>query len=252
MSRRHSSFGTIARLAVLALVAASALGGCGGSAPDRPEQDAVLVLHAKPSAVHAGIALAVARDFDGAEGVHLRLRVPASSGRPADLLATGKAGLAILDIHDLARARERGRDLVGVMALLQRPVPAVRPGRLRRLHIDDAGAPPYPELLLCVTRATLTEQPGVVRATVAALRRGYGEAIADPESAVGALVDRYSTLDRATVQRAFDRISPAFTEGATTFGELRPAALRAWARWEAAGGITRRPPDVARAFSPPA
>ena len=33
--------------------------------------------------------------------------------------------MAILDIHDLGLAREKGRDLVGVMALVQRPLAAV-------------------------------------------------------------------------------------------------------------------------------
>jgi hypothetical protein len=45
-------------------------------------------------------------------------------------------------------------------------------------------------------------------------------------------------------------VSPAFTEGASKFGELDPAELRAWALWEARFGITKRPPDVARAFAP--
>jgi hypothetical protein len=45
-------------------------------------------------------------------------------------------------------------------------------------------------------------------------------------------------------------VSPAFTEGARRFGELDPLLLRRWAAWEARFGITRRPPDVARAFAP--
>jgi hypothetical protein len=45
-------------------------------------------------------------------------------------------------------------------------------------------------------------------------------------------------------------VSPAFTEGVTRYGELDPKALAAWARWEARFGITKRPPDVARAFAP--
>jgi hypothetical protein len=88
-----------------------------------------------------------------------------------------------------------------------------------------------------------------VRATVAALRRGYDEALVDPESAVGALVDGVPGLDRAAEQASFDAVQPAFLEGVTRFGDLVPAQLRAWARWEAAEGITRRPPDVGRAFA---
>jgi ABC-type nitrate/sulfonate/bicarbonate transport system substrate-binding protein len=238
-------------------------------------------------------------------------------------LLDGRAQFAVLDIHDLARARERGRDVVGVMALVQRPLeavlaqPGVRrprdlagrrvgvsgrradtaildaivrhdggdPARMRRVVIagggaaaalragrlaaaigswseagvsragihafraDDYGAPGYPELVLCVTRATLTDERGVVRATVAALRRGYDEALADPESAVEALVDRAPGLDRTATEAAFDAVSPAFLEGATRFGDLDRASLEAWARWEARERIVRRPPDVDRAFA---
>jgi hypothetical protein len=84
---------------------------------------------------------------------------------------------------------------------------------------------------------------------VAALRRGYREALVDPESAVGALVDRNPRLDPAAVQRGFDAVSPAFMEGATRFGELDRGRLRAWARWEARAGLAPRPPDVREAFA---
>jgi ABC-type nitrate/sulfonate/bicarbonate transport system substrate-binding protein len=240
-----------AAAAGLAAVAALGLSGCGlARGPDRPERDATLMLDSRPRGLHAGIVLAIARDFDGAEGVHLRPRVPASATQPLEALRRGGADFAVLDIHDLARARERGHDLVGVMALVQRPLPAFRRPAVRALGIDDEGAPVYPELVLSVTRQTLDEERSVVRATVAALRRGYGEALADPESAISALVERYPRLDRTAMQRSFDAVAPAFTEGTSTFGELRPAALRAWARWEAREGVTKRPPDVARAFAP--
>ena len=37
--------------------------------------------------------------------------------------------------------------------------------------------------MLSVTRETLQERPALVRATVAALRRGYEEMLTDPEKA---------------------------------------------------------------------
>jgi ABC-type nitrate/sulfonate/bicarbonate transport system substrate-binding protein len=125
---------------------------------------------------------------------------------------------------------------------------AARPGA-QAFRADDYGAPAYPELVLCVTGDTLVERRPVVRATVAALRRGYEEALVDPESAVGALVDAVPGLDRAAEQASFDAVQPAFLEGVTRFGDLVPAQLRAWARWEAETGITRRPPEVGRAFA---
>jgi ABC-type nitrate/sulfonate/bicarbonate transport system substrate-binding protein len=302
-----------------------ACGGAGGGT-DRPERPATLVLDFAPNAVHAGIYLALARDYDDAEGVGLRVQVPSSSTDAVRLLLTGRAQFAILDIHDLALARERGRDVVGVMAFVQRPLAAVlaqprirrprdlegrragvtglpsdvavlrsvvagdggdpdrvrpvtigfqavsallsrrvdaatafwnvegvavqarRPGT-REFLVDDFGAPAYPELVLATSRETLRDERPVVHATVTALRRGYEEALLDPESAVGALVDRVRGTDREEVQRQFDVVSPAFTEGARRFGELDRGRLQRWAAWEARFGITRRPPDVARAFA---
>lgn len=302
------------------------LGGCAPAAEDRPNRPATLVLDFAPNAVHAGIYLALARDFDGAEGVTLHVRVPSSSTDSVKLLLAGRAQMAILDIHDLALAREKGKDIVGVMALVQRPLaavlaqPAIRTPRdlegkragvtglpsddavlasivrgahgdprrvrkvtigfdavpallarrvdaatgfwnvegvalqakrpaIREFRVDDYGAPSYPELVVCTTRSQLRDDPAVVQATVRALRRGYTETLADPESAVSALVDRVHGLDRAAVQRQLDAVDEAFTDGQLSFGVLDPVALRAWARWEARFGIVRRAPDVRRAFA---
>jgi ABC-type nitrate/sulfonate/bicarbonate transport system substrate-binding protein len=127
MSRR------LARLAVVLLVAA--LVGCGdddtdpsATAPAEPPRDATLLLDFAPNAVHAGIYVATQRRLDRREGVDLRVQVPSASTDAVRLLLAGRAQLAVLDIHDLALARERGRDLVAVMALVQRPLAAVLTG----------------------------------------------------------------------------------------------------------------------------
>ncbi len=103
-----------------------ALAGCGGtSGGDRPNETATLLLDFTPNAVHAGIYVASERGFDEAEGVKLEIRKPSASTDALKLLQAGRADMAILDIHDLGIAREKGRDLVGVMALVQRPLAAV-------------------------------------------------------------------------------------------------------------------------------
>jgi ABC-type nitrate/sulfonate/bicarbonate transport system substrate-binding protein len=121
------------RLAVLLLLLAVA--GCGGggsgkstTTPPEPPLDATLLLDFAPNAVHAGIYAATERGLDRAEGVDLRVQAPSASTDSVRLLLSGRAQFAILDIHDLAIARERGRDLVGVMALVQRPLAAVLAG----------------------------------------------------------------------------------------------------------------------------
>jgi len=314
----------------LVTLAGVAVAGCagtgGGRGSDRPEQAATLLLDFTPNAVHAGIYATLARDFDGAEGVDLTVREPSSSTDAVKLLSSGRVRFAILDIHDLALARERGSDLVGVLAIVQRPLAAViaapgvrsprdlegrrvgvtglpsddavldavvagaggqprqvkrvtigfnavgallsrrvagatafwnvegealkakRPGT-RVFRVDDFGAPPYPELVLATERTTLRDDPAVVRATVAALRRGYQEALTDPEFGVGALVDATKGLNRAQTQKAFEVVAPALTSGPRGFGVLDRARLTAWGRWEAKVGITKRPVDPAKTFA---
>jgi putative hydroxymethylpyrimidine transport system substrate-binding protein len=112
------------RYAALLLVLLAA--GCGSTTgTDRPGVEASLLLDFTPNAVHSGIYLAHERGYDEAEGVTLQIRAPTQSTDAPKLLQAGKVDFAILDIHDLGLARQNGADLVGVMALVQRPLAAV-------------------------------------------------------------------------------------------------------------------------------
>ena len=70
----------------------------------------------------------------------------------------------------------------------------------------------------------------------------------DPESAVGALVDADSGLDRAAAAAQLDAVAPAFTAGARAYGELREDVLEQWAAWDLEFGIVQEPIDVGSAF----
>lgn len=109
--------------AVLLLTGAA---GCGGSGaePGAPV-GATLVLDFTPNAVHSGIYAARREGFYRDAGIDLTIRQPGESTDAPKLLEAGRADFAILDIHDLGIARERGLDLVGVMPLVQRPLAAV-------------------------------------------------------------------------------------------------------------------------------
>jgi putative hydroxymethylpyrimidine transport system substrate-binding protein len=310
---------------ILLLLACALAAGCGGNGSDRPNREATLLLDFTPNGVHAGIYLATARGYDDAEGVQLQVRAPSASTDALRLLQGGRADMAILDIHDLGLARQEDADIVGVMALVQRPLASVlaqpeieRPrdlegrragvsglpsdvavlnsvvagdggdpervrtttigfeavktllaGRvdgatafwnvegvalkaerpdMQEFRVDDFGAPAYPELVLCVTRRALEQDRAVIAATIRALQRGYAQAQNDPESAVTALVDAESGLDRAAAQTQLDAVAPAFTAGARAYGELREDVLREWAAWDVEFGILDERPDVSRAF----
>jgi ABC-type nitrate/sulfonate/bicarbonate transport system substrate-binding protein len=313
------------RLAISIAAACLLIAGCGDSDSDRGTRPVSLMLDFTPNAVHSGIYLAHERGFDEAEGVPLRIHQPGSGTDAVKLMLSGRSDFAIMDIHDLALAREKNADLVGVMALVQTPLAAViakpgtkspkdleggsagvtglpsdvavlesvikgaggepdsvkqvtigftavpsllagkvdavtafwnvegvalkakRPG-VREFRVNEFGAPSYPELVLVTARTTLQDDPDEVNATIRALRRGYEEALNDPESAEQALLKADSGLRESTVKAEFDAVAPSFTAGANHYGELNEARLDAWSKWEKRFGITKERPDVSRTF----
>jgi NitT/TauT family transport system substrate-binding protein/putative hydroxymethylpyrimidine transport system substrate-binding protein len=112
----------VARLAVVA-AAVALLAGCGPS-HDNPKTTSLL-LDFTPNGVHGGIYNATTGAIDRDEGLLIDLRTPSSSTDAVKLLVAGRTDFAVLDIHDLGLAREKGADIVGVFPLVQRPLAAV-------------------------------------------------------------------------------------------------------------------------------
>jgi NitT/TauT family transport system substrate-binding protein/putative hydroxymethylpyrimidine transport system substrate-binding protein len=117
----------------------------------------VIGLDFTPNAVHAPIYMAVRNGYDRRHGVTLRIRPPGSSPDSLKLLSSGRADVAVLDIHDLGLARERGADVVGVAALVQRPLAAIiaqpsvrRPRDLEGRRVGVSGLPSDPAVLRAV------------------------------------------------------------------------------------------------------
>ncbi len=127
-----------------------ALAGCGSTAKpaSHAPQRTTLILDFNPNAIHTGIYAALANSYDVAAGVRLHVIAPASSTDSIKYLETGRVNFAILDIHDLAIARERGQDVVGLMAIVERPLAAViaapgirSPRQLEGKTVGVTGAP---------------------------------------------------------------------------------------------------------------
>jgi len=317
------------RRAVALLAAALALAGvagCGGSGaePGAPK-GATLVLDFVPNAVHSGIYAAAARGFYREAGVDLKVQPPGESTDAPKLLGAGKVEFAILDIHDLGIAREKGIPLVGVMPIVQRPlaaviargeagigsprelegrrvgvsglpsdeavvdseveadggdpaavdevtigftaVPSLAAGKvdaatgfwnaeavalreqgvpIRVFKVDQFGAPPYPELVLCTSEKLLQSDPDLVDAVVSATRRGYALTEEHPEEALTDLLaaNKSLGLDRAEQQAQLKVLLPA----------LHPApfntkVLDEWAAWDLQHHLLEEPLDVETAFA---
>jgi putative hydroxymethylpyrimidine transport system substrate-binding protein len=159
-----------------AALAAFALASCGGGgAEPGASEEANLVLDFRPNAVHAGIYAALADGDYERSGIDLRLREPSSSTDAPKLLAAGSAEFAILDIHDLAIARQRGLEVVGVAAIVHRPLAAViardrravrSPGDLTGTTVGVTGLPSDDAVLDSVLEAGRVEPESVDRVTI--------------------------------------------------------------------------------------
>lgn len=143
-------------VAVWSTLGAALVVGCGGGDEDRP-RSAVIGLDFTPNAVHAPIYIAVRKGYDRKHGIKLRIRPPGSSPDSLKLLASGRADVAVLDIHDLGLARQRGADVVAVAALVQRPLAAIiaqpdvhRPRELEGRTVGVSGLPSDPAVLRAV------------------------------------------------------------------------------------------------------
>jgi putative hydroxymethylpyrimidine transport system substrate-binding protein len=317
------------RRAVALLAAALALAGvagCGGSGaePGAPK-GATLVLDFVPNAVHSGIYAAAAEGFYREAGVNLKVQPPGESTDAPKLLGAGKVEFAILDIHDLGIAREKGIPLVGVMPIVQRPLAAViAPGGagirgprdlegrrvgvsglpsdeavvdseveadggdpakvdevtigftavpslaarkvdaatgfwnaeavalreqgipIRVFKVDQFGAPPYPELVLCTSEKLLKSDPELVDAVVSATRKGYEATEKDPAAALDDLLadNKSLGLNRAEQQAQLKVLLPDLHPA-----PFNPAVLQAWATWDLQHGLLEKPLNVEAAFS---
>ncbi len=148
--------------AVLALLAVLALGGCGDddADPASGQRALTLALDFTPNAVQAPVFTASREGFDRKRGVRLTIREPGQGPDGVKLVAGGRAELALLDIHDLALARERGVDIVAIGALVGRPLGALlaqpgidRPRNLENRTVGVSGLPSDPAFLKAIMEA---------------------------------------------------------------------------------------------------
>ncbi len=302
------------------LLVAAGLAGCGSGSTESPPT-VVVALDFVPNAVHAPLYEAARDGRDRAHGVRLQIRKPGSGPDSLKLVSAGRVDLGVLDIHDLAIARERGSDVVAVGALVGRPLAALiaQPGvsrpralegrtvgvsglpsdpaflraivehdggdvsrikqvtigfaavsrlltrrvdavpafwnaegvalkrrglQVREFRVEDYGAPPYPEVVLIASRATLARHRDRIERALAAIADGERAALDNRAEAVAVIARAAETRDLALVRAQLDAVAGAFAPGL----RLDRAVLERWADFDARIGIVRERPDVGRAF----
>src|SRR4029079_1105710 len=175
-----------------------------------------------PNAFHAGIYAALQEDYYEEAGVDLTVQQPSSSTDAPKLLEAGRAQFAILDIHDLAIAREQGFDIVGVMPIVQRPLASViaresvqRPRDLEGRTVGVTGLPSDDAVLDSIVSADGGDPANVHRVTigfnaVAALAAGRIDAATAFWNAEGVTLQRQGVPIR--VFRVDDYGAPRYPE----------------------------------------
>jgi putative hydroxymethylpyrimidine transport system substrate-binding protein len=164
-------------LAIALLALASALSGCGsGDEPaggERIAERVTLSLDFTPNAVHAPIYAAARDGRDRREGVELEIRKPGPGPDALKLIAAGKVDLGVLDIHDLAIAREQGADLVAIGALVGKPLAALigqpgleRPRDLEGRTVGVSGLPSDPAFLRAILEHDGADYDSVKQVTI--------------------------------------------------------------------------------------
>ncbi len=303
--------GRMRRLVVLLAVLAV---GCGNDIADGPSpapDPSTVALDFTPNAVHAPLYMAYG----------IAIRAPASGPDSLKLVASGKVDVGVLDIHDLAIAREAGTDVVAVGALVGKPLAALitqpdvrRPRELegrtvgvsglpsdpafvraivehdggdfnsirqvtigfnavsrlltkrvdgvpafwnaegvavkqrgldvKEFRVEDYGAPPYPEVVLITSGATLRQRPGDVESAVFKIADGVAAARANPDEAVRRVAKAAGTKDAALVRAQLDAVLPLFVDGL----KLDREVLEQWADFDVEIGLVKERPDVDEAF----
>jgi len=123
------------------------------------------------------------------------------------------------------------------VALRRRGIP------IRVLPVERYGAPPFPELVLVASRATIERDPELVDAVLTATRRGYALAARRPGRALDDLLTAVPALDRADQAAQLRVLLPAIRP--TPFDA---AVLREWAAWARRHAILERHPKVGETF----
>jgi putative hydroxymethylpyrimidine transport system substrate-binding protein len=143
---------------VAVAIAGATLLGCGGQQAGAPARVTV-ALDFVPNAVHAPLFTAHRVGADRRHGVRIDIQQPGSQPDSLKAVLAGRADVGVLDIHDLGLARERGKDVVAIGALVERPLAALiaqraihRPRDLDGRTVGVSGLPSDPAFLRAIVR----------------------------------------------------------------------------------------------------
>jgi putative hydroxymethylpyrimidine transport system substrate-binding protein len=165
---------------------------------------------------------------------------------------------------DPSRTRERNVGFSLVPALLTGRVDAILGGfwnyegtelelrrrRPRIIRVEDAGVPPYDELVLVANEDALERDAGKLRGFIGALSRGTDELRRRPDRGIEGLLEANPDLD-PRLQRAVVKVTlPLFLpRRGRPFGWQDPARWERFADWMRQNELLENPPNAEEALT---
>jgi putative hydroxymethylpyrimidine transport system substrate-binding protein len=118
------------------------------------------------------------------------------------------------------------------------------------MRMEEWGVPDYYELVLVASEDALKDRADVVERFLRAVRRGYEEAISDPQGGVDVLLKGTNEeVDEAVERPGADLLAPVWSTGAAGFGDQDAARWDSFTRWMQANGMLSADVKGADAFT---
>jgi putative hydroxymethylpyrimidine transport system substrate-binding protein len=114
--------------------------------------------------------------------------------------------------------------------------------------VDEAGIPPYNELVLVTSEDTLERKRGEIQSFLAALSRGTKLAEDDPATAAGFLARANRELDPRLLREGTEK-TPFSQANGKPFGYQDPKQWETFAQFMRDAGVLKEDPDAGAAFT---
>ncbi len=118
------------------------------------------------------------------------------------------------------------------------------------MRMEEWGVPDYYELVLVASEDTVRDRADVVERFVRALRRGYEDAIDDPQAGVDILLKgTEEEVDEAIERPGADLLAPVWRTDKAQFGQQDSARWEEFTRWMQENGLLAAEVNAGDAFT---
>jgi putative hydroxymethylpyrimidine transport system substrate-binding protein len=118
------------------------------------------------------------------------------------------------------------------------------------LRMEEWGVPDYYELVMVASEKKISEDPEVVERFLEAVRRGYADAVADPQAGVDVLLrGTNKEVDEKIERPGADLLKPLWKTSTADFGEQDSGRWESFTKWMHENGLLEDELDSTKAFT---